>query len=96
MSDSSRGPLVDVNRRNGLAVASLVVGIAGVSIVLTLSGVTGLVALVLGIIARRRISKTNQSGAGFALAGIILGVVGVVLGVILTIVGLALFGAAQG
>ena len=63
---------------NGLAIASMVLGLTGVSIV----------ALVLGYIARKQIRQSNgrQEGSGFATAGIVLGWIGTVLGTIVVIV----------
>ena len=67
---------------NGLAIASLVLGLTGISIV----------ALVLGYIARKQIRQSNgrQDGSGFATAGIVLGWIGTVLGTILVIAYIAL------
>jgi len=67
---------------NGLATASLVCGIVGATIALIpilgiLGLASGLVALVLGLIARRR-----AAGRGRATAGAILGVVAVGLGIL--------------
>jgi hypothetical protein len=81
-NDAYAAPGATAGRLNGLSIASLVLGIAGVTFILTFSGITGLVALVLGIIARGQIRRTGQRGSGFALAGIILGAVGVVIGVV--------------
>ncbi|RDI53362.1 DUF4190 domain-containing protein [Nocardia mexicana] len=58
---------------NGLAIASLVLGIIG--------GVCGLAA-VFGIIALVQIKKTGQRGKGFAIAGLALTAVWVAVGVI--------------
>jgi hypothetical protein len=59
----------------GLAIASLVVSCAGVLglCAWTIGGVLGLVGAILGHVARRRIRRTGASGAGLALAGIIVG-----------------------
>lgn len=66
---------------NGLAVASLVLGLTGVSIV----------ALVLGYVARKQIRQSNgsQEGSGFATAGIVLGWIGTVLGLIVFVAWIA-------
>jgi uncharacterized membrane protein YeaQ/YmgE (transglycosylase-associated protein family) len=60
---------------NGLAIASLVLGLTGISIV----------GLVLGYVARKQIRESNgrQDGSGFATAGIVLGWIGTILGVLL-------------
>jgi hypothetical protein len=57
---------------NGLAIASLVLGIVW------LWGLGSVVALVLGYAAKREIKRTGQNGSGMATAGIVLGWIGVV------------------
>lgn len=64
---------------NGLAVASLVCGIASFVLFGPLSGIP---AIILGHMARSRISQTGEQGSGLALAGLILGYVQLVLDVI--------------
>ncbi len=56
---------------NGLAIASLVLGI------LWICGVGSLLALILGIVALSQIRKTASGGKGLAIAGIVLGSLGV-------------------
>jgi len=58
-------PVPEVNR---LAVASLACGLGQFLI-----GPLAIVAIVLGLTARRQIRRTGQRGAGLALAGLILG-----------------------
>lgn len=57
---------------NGLAVASLACGVFG-----WVFFIGGILAVVMGVVARRQIreSPEPQGGAGLALAGIILGIV---------------------
>ncbi|ROQ37444.1 uncharacterized protein DUF4190 [Frondihabitans sp. PhB188] len=81
-NDAYAQPGAAAGKLNGLAVASLVVGIVGVTFVLSFYGIPGLVALILGIVSRRQIKATGQRGAGFALAGIILGAIGIVIGIL--------------
>jgi Domain of unknown function (DUF4190) len=57
---------------NGFAIASLVLGI-----LIIFWGFTSVLALVFGYIARKQIRERGESGAGLALAGIVLGWVGV-------------------
>ena len=59
---------------NGLAVASLVLGLVG----WVFCGVGSVVAIVLGFIARSQIKQSwgRQTGSGMAMAGIVLGFVG--------------------
>jgi hypothetical protein len=68
---------------NGMATASMVLGIVGV-IVSTLF-VPSILALVFGFVSRSQIERSGQQGRGMAIAGIVLGIVGVVLGVIIWI-----------
>ena len=76
---------------NGYAIASLVLGIAGL---MGLFLVGPILALVFGYSARRTIDESGgaQSGRGFAVAGIVLGWVGVavtVLAVVIIVLGVA-------
>ena len=63
-------------RTNGKAIASLVLGIIGVT---GIPFVASIIAIILGYIARREIAEHGEEGRGLATAGIILGWVGVVL-----------------
>lgn len=67
---------------NGMAVASLVMGIAG----LFFCGITGILGLIFGYIARRQIREGNGSGDGMAIAGIVLGWVWVALLVVASLI----------
>lgn len=80
-----------MGKTNGLAVASLILGIIGLCVIICAP-----IALILGIIARGQIKRSGGSGSGMALAGIILGIVAIVLyiiGMVLNFaLGLALLG----
>ncbi|MGV9795604.1 MULTISPECIES: DUF4190 domain-containing protein [unclassified Gordonia (in: high G+C Gram-positive bacteria)] len=67
-------------KNNPLAIASLVCSIVG----LVCCGLTAIVGLVLGIVARKQIKESNgtQTGDGMALAGIIIGAIVTVLFII--------------
>jgi len=72
-------------RTDGLAIASLVVGIVGIVCFLICLGVAlGPTAAILGFISRQRVASSGGTlgGGGLALAGLILGVVGFVISVI--------------
>jgi prepilin-type processing-associated H-X9-DG protein len=80
MTDGGRAPATPVtmveppvSHRSGLAIASLVLGIA--SFVLCLSVITGIPALVCGIVALVRIQRSGGQvrGMGLAIAGTVLG-----------------------
>jgi hypothetical protein len=58
-------------RTNGLAIASMVLGI------LWLYWVGSILALVFGYVARKQIRERGEAGGGMATAGIVLGWVGV-------------------
>src|SRR5262249_51181760 len=66
-------------KTNGLAIASLVLGIAQIFVCI----VGAILALVFGYIARRQIDESGgtQGGRGMAIAGIILGWIGIGLGI---------------
>lgn len=77
-------------KTNGLAIASLILGIVSVpSLVLGCGIFLGIAAFITGLIARQQVKESDgtQSGAGMALAGIILGGLIVLLtGVLIIIV----------
>ncbi|MDQ4010902.1 MAG: DUF4190 domain-containing protein [Actinomycetota bacterium] len=72
---------------NGFAIASLVLGI----LIIVSWGITGILALIFGYIARRQIRERGEGGAGLAVAGIVLGWVGVGFLAILPIFGIIAF-----
>ena len=75
-------------KTSGKAIAALVCGIGS----LILFGVIlGIIAIVLGVIARKEIAGNPQlKGSGMALAGIITGVIGAILAVVLIAAGVTL------
>lgn len=76
-------------RTNGLAVASLIMGLVALMIfpLIPLSALGGLLALVMGGVARRQIKKSEgaMSGAEMARFGLWLGLVAVLVALGLTI-----------
>lgn len=75
-------------KTSGKAIASLVTGLVGLlTICCGFLVVSSIVALVLGILARKEIQRSNGAlkGDGMALTGIITGIVGIIL-VIVTII----------
>ncbi len=70
-------------RTNGLAIASMVLGIVWVY------WIGSILALVFGYVARKQIRQRGESGDGMAIAGIVLGWVGVGLGLLVVVAGLA-------
>jgi Domain of unknown function (DUF4190)/Domain of unknown function (DUF1707) len=71
-------------KNNGLAIASLVCGVAQVM----LWPLATIPAVVLGHVARHQIRRTGEAGSGLALAGLILGWIGVGF-LVLAVVGIA-------
>lgn len=49
-------------------------------------GITSVLAIIFGLIARRQIKERNESGDGMAIAGIVLGILGVIGAIVLIIV----------
>jgi len=72
---------VPVRTTNGLAIASLVLG------VLWLVWLGSLLGLILGLVALKQIKNRNQGGRGIAIAGIVLSVLWLVGFVVAIIVG---------
>lgn len=72
-----------IRKETGLCTASLVLGI--ISILFDFTPITGILALVLGIIGRRKALKEERIGTEKALAGIILGIVGCVISLFLIV-----------
>lgn len=64
---------------NSMAIASMVVSIAGLTMCPIVACVVG---AVLGHMARKQISETGEDGDGLALAGIIIGWIGFALSLI--------------
>jgi hypothetical protein len=78
-------PAPVATKTNGMAVASLVLGI------LWLWGFGSLLALIFGIVGKNRIDASGgaEGGRGLAIAGIVLGIVGLVGAVLVTILVIA-------
>jgi Domain of unknown function (DUF4190) len=85
------GPAPVSRPTNGLAVASLVCGIIGL---FSCTLLTGIPAIVMGIVARSQIRRSGgvQQGDGVALAGIITGAVATAIGVVIIGFYVVLFG----
>ena len=61
-------------KNNPLAIAGFVVGL--ISNTFGMLTIGGIVAIILSVIALNRIKKYNEGGRGFAVAGLILGILG--------------------
>jgi hypothetical protein len=82
-------------KTSGLAIASLVLGILGLTCILPIIG--PILALVFGIVALNRISKSGETikGHGQAIAGLVLGGVGLVVVPIIVAMLLPALGTAR-
>jgi hypothetical protein len=91
-------PMTNGTTTDGRAIASLVLGIVGVTVGLLLWFIPApsVLAVALGISATRRIHTTGAGGAGLARAGIIIGIIGVGISLVFLVLTLfALFAAPQ-
>ncbi len=77
-------------KTNGMAIASLVLGI------LWLYWIGSLLALIFGVIGKNQIDRSGgtEGGRGLAVAGIVLGIVGLGIFVLLLIIGASIVGTA--
>ena len=76
-------PYAPPRRTNGLAIASMVLGI------LWVYWIGSVLALVFGYVAKRQIRERGDSGSGMATAGIVLGWIWIALLVVAAIAGIA-------
>jgi len=80
--------MADATKKNGIATASLVLGI--LSIVLFLASwvavILGILAIIFGVVAKNKIKEDPElPGASSAKAGLVTGIIGVVLGVVVIV-----------
>ncbi|SDK61813.1 protein of unknown function [Glycomyces sambucus] len=78
---------------NGMAIAAMVLGIIGVC------NPVGVLGLIFGMVARRRIAETGEAGDGFATTGIVLGWIGtasIVFWILYAVFWVSMFGAIVG
>lgn len=76
---TASGVVSTTGSTNGLAIASMILGIVW------LYWIGSLLALIFGYISRRQIKQSGEKGAGFAVAGIVLGWVGMVIAILAVI-----------
>ena len=88
MNPSASMASINVQRTNGMAVASLVLGILGLFTSFFFFGISSILALIFGYVGRNKIRQTGENGSGMAIAGIVLGWIGVALAIIGIIVGI--------
>jgi hypothetical protein len=78
------------SRTNGMAIASLVLGI------LWIYWIGSILALVFGYVARRQIRERGEQGAGMATAGIVLGWIGVGVLALFVVIGVIAAASTSG
>lgn len=95
---SGYGQQQPVQRRNGLGVAALVLGLLAVLSSITVVGgiVLGIAAIVLGVLARARVKRREADNGGVALAGLLLGILGIVLSAALLAFSVSIFNSDSG
>lgn len=79
-------------RTNGMATASMILGIVGI----LFCGATSILAVIFGHVAHSQIRNTGEGGHGMAIAGLILGYLAVALWLFYWLVVVILWGAAIG
>ncbi len=86
----SSKPMIVEKKKNGMATASLILGIIGIITGLFFIGsLFGLLAIIFGIIALVKASKTPEiGGKGKAIAGIIMGAIVIIIILITMVIGL--------
>lgn len=85
-------------KKNGLGIAALVLGLLAVVTSFTLVGgiVLGLAAIVLGVLGRGRAKRGEADNGGMAIAGVVLGAIGLLLSAAFIAAGVALFSSDSG
>lgn len=85
-SDHSHEP---VEKKNGLGIASLVLGIISIIGIITVVGgiLFGLIGAILGFIARGRVKRGEADNGGVALAGVITSLIGLLVSIALIVIG---------
>ncbi|WP_102140915.1 DUF4190 domain-containing protein [Mycobacterium hubeiense] len=82
--------------KNGLGIASLIIAIVSLlfvwSVVLGIIG--GIVAVIIGFVARGRVARGEATNGGVAIAGIVLGFLSIVISLVFIAIWVALFNKA--
>jgi hypothetical protein len=86
--DRHAAPVADRGRTNGRAVAALVLGIVSIPtcIIWFVSVILGILAIVIGSMAKNDIARGGYTNAGQAKAGVICGIVGITLSILVIVV----------
>jgi hypothetical protein len=70
--------------RNGFGIAALILGVLGLLFSWTIAGgiILGVVAVIIGFLARGRVKRREATNGGLAVSGIVLGALAIVLGLV--------------
>ena len=70
--------------RNGLGIGALVLAIVGLLLCWTIAGgvIFGVVAVIMGLVARGRVKRGEADNGGVALAGVVLGFLSILAGLV--------------
>lgn len=74
-------------KTNGMAIASLVLGIVGLVSCGCTFFVAPVLAIIFSVIGRKQIAERGDKGSGMAVAGLVLGILGVLLSLFILLTG---------
>ena len=75
-TNNNNNNIVEKTGTSGLAIASLVCSLGGI---LVAGIILGIIAISLGVSAKKQIKVNNQKGKGLATAGIVIGIIDIVI-----------------
>jgi Domain of unknown function (DUF4190) len=87
-----------IGPRNGLGIAALVIAIIGLVFCWTVAGgiILGIVAVVIGFVARGRVKRGQATNGGIAIAGIVLGFLAIIVSLVFIPIWIGMFDEAGG
>jgi hypothetical protein len=87
-----------IGPRNGLGIAALVIAIIGLVFCWTVAGgvILGVVAVIIGFVARGRVTRGEASNGGVAIAGIVLGFLAIIVALIFIPIWIGVFDEVGG
>lgn len=79
--------------KNGLGIASLVIAILALLTFLSVGGgiIGGIVAVIIGFVARGRVKRGEATNGGVATAGIVLGFLAILAGIVAIVIWIVVF-----
>ena len=69
---------MEENKNNPLALAGFIVSLC--SLIINLAGIVGLVGTILSAVGLAKVKETNK-GKGFAITGLIIGIISIIYGI---------------